>query len=236
MRFTETLAPTCTWWKLLGGGMLALCTLTMSGCASEPVPDWKQAASSSIDLGARAWMEGKDAIDQAEFNRARREVRATGRAEELARVELFRCATRTATLDDSLCEAFEPLAPDVSESLRAYDRYIAGQAGPGDAERLPAQHQAIASAGEGANHAAMLAKIDDPLSRLVAAGVLYRRTLAGPDVVAVGVETSSEQGWRRPLLAWLMVAKSQAEADGDADTAQAAQRRIDLIAPPATAD
>lgn len=216
--------------------LLASAALGLGGCASKPVPDWKQAASSSTELAARAWMEGKDAIDLAEFNRARREVRATGRAEELAKVELFRCATRTATLDDSLCEAFEPLAPDVSESLRAYDRYIAGQAGPGDAKLLPAQHQSIAQAQEGADLAAMLRKMEDPMSRLVAAGVLYRRQKANSGVVEVGVETSSEQGWRRPLLAWLMVAKAQAEAAVNTDAAQDAQRRMDLVAPPEPAE
>ncbi|GAA6143648.1 hypothetical protein NBRC116584_34660 [Hydrogenophaga sp. 5NK40-0174] len=204
----------------------------LGACASEPVPDWKQSASSSTELGARAWMEGKDAIDLAEFNRARREVRATGRPEELAKVELFRCATRTATLDDSLCEAFEPLAPDVSEALRAYDRYIAGQAGPGDAELLPGPHRPVAQAGAGSDFVALLNKIEDPLSRLVAAGVLYRRQLAGPGVAAVGVETASAQGWRRPLLAWLMVTRTLAEAAGQTDAAQAAQRRMDLVAPP----
>ena len=48
-----------------------------------------------------------------------------------------------------------------------------------------------------------MAAIQDPLSQLVAAGVLFRSGRATPGVIATAVNTASERGWRRPLLAWL---------------------------------
>jgi hypothetical protein len=76
-----------------------------------------------------------------------------------------------------------------------------------------------------------LASIDDPLSRLIAAGVLLRRGVATPAVVAAAVETASQRGWRRPVLAWLGVQLQQAQAAGATDEAARIQRRIDLLAP-----
>jgi hypothetical protein len=73
--------------------------------------------------------------------------------------------------------------------------------------------------------------IADPLSRLIAAGVLMRRGVATPAVIAAAVETASQRGWRRPLLAWLGVQLQQARAAGATDEAARIQRRIDLVAP-----
>jgi hypothetical protein len=43
------------------------------------------------------------------------------------------------------------------------------------------------------------------------------------------VDTASEQGWRRPLLAWLGVQEKRASDAGDSETAARIRRRIDLI-------
>lgn len=72
---------------------------------------------------------------------------------------------------------------------------------------------------------------DDPLGRLIAAGVLLQRSQATPDVVAAAVDTASAQGWRRPLLAWLGVQARLADARGDAPEAARIRRRMDLVQP-----
>jgi hypothetical protein len=71
--------------------------------------------------------------------------------------------------------------------------------------------------------------ITDPLSKLVASGVLLRAGKASPPVLADAVDTASAQGWRRPLLAWLGVQSMRAEQAGDSAEAQRIKRRIDLI-------
>ena len=70
-----------------------------------------------------------------------------------------------------------------------------------------------------------------PLSRLVAAGTLFRAGQAGREVAAVAVDTASAQGWRRPLMAWLTVQANLAQAAGDAEAAAQAGRRLALMAP-----
>ena len=70
--------------------------------------------------------------------------------------------------------------------------------------------------------------MEDPVSRLVAAGALFRAGELSPDGVALAVDVASEQGWRRPLLAWLNVQLKLAEERGDAAAVEAIRKRLTL--------
>lgn len=211
--------------------LLTLClALGLAACSNTPPPpDWQMNAKSSLERAADAWLSGNSAIEAVEFARARSEVARTGQPERVARVELLRCATRVASLVFEPCAGFEALATDAAPAEQAYARYLAGQAQAADAPLLPDAHRSltVATAPESA-----LANIKDPLSRLVAAGVLFQRGAASPAVAAVAVDTASAQGWRRPLLAWLQVQQARAQAGGAVDEVARLQRRIDLVALP----
>lgn len=199
----------------------------LAACGSTPPPpDWQMNARGGLERAAQAWLRGEARIEQAEFVRARAELASTGRADLLARAELMRCASRVAALVFEPCAGYEALAADAAPAEQAYARYLAGRATAVDAALLPTTHQALVGA-----QTAKLKDIADPQSRLIAAGVLMRRGAATPEVIASAVDTASQQGWRRPLLAWLGVQLQQAQAAGAADEAARIQRRIDLVAP-----
>lgn len=202
--------------------------LALAACGNNPpTPDWQMNAKSSSERAANAWLGGNNRVEAAEFARARSELARTGRADLLARIELLRCATRVAALEFEPCAGFEALAADAAPAEQAYARYLAGSATAADTRLLPQAHQAVAQ-GVNAPDAA-LASIEEPLSRLVAAGVLFKRGVATPGVIAQAVDTASAQGWRRPLLAWLKVQQQRAQAGGAADEAARIQRRIELV-------
>jgi hypothetical protein len=58
--------------------------------------------------------------------------------------------------------------------------------------------------------------------------VLLQRELLTPADIALAADTASNQGWRRPLLAWLGVQLKRAQIAGDASAA-VLQQRIDLV-------
>lgn len=211
--------------------LLTLClALGLAACSNTPPPpDWQMSAKSSLERAADAWLSGNSRIETVEFARARSEVARTGQPERVARVELLRCATRVAALVFEPCTGFQALAQDAAPAEQAYARYLAGQAQAADAALLPEAHRPFVASAAVADGA--LASIQDPLSRLVAAGVLMQRGAASTAVVAQAVDTASAQGWRRPLLAWLKVQQAQAQAGGAVDEAARIQRRIDLVAP-----
>lgn len=202
--------------------------LLLAACSSAPpVPAWQMNAKGSAERATEAWLAGDSRVELAEFSRARAEVARTGRADWVARLELVRCASRVAALEFEACTGFDALATDAAPAEHAYARYLKGSAGPGDAALLPEAHRALFAAPAAPEGA--LATIQDPVSRLVAAGVLLRSGRATPGVITLAVDTASAQGWRRPLLAWLKVQQQRAQASGDATAAAAVQRRIDLV-------
>ena len=209
--------------------LVPLGVLVLAACSSgPPTPAWQMGARSGLDAAAVAWLEGRDNIEAIEFGRARAAIARTGRPDLLARAELHRCAVRVATLVIEPCTGFEALAIDASAEDAAYARYLANRLQPGDAERLPAPHRAALA---GADPAAALRGVDDPLSLLVAAGAALQRGAASPALVQLAVDTASAQGWPRPLLAWLTLQERTARAAGDTAAAERIQRRLDAVAP-----
>lgn len=210
-------------------GLLALPLLALAACGSTPPPpDWQMNARSSAESASEAWLAGNDRIDAAAFARARSEVARTARPDLVARVELLRCATRVAALDFSPCAGFEAVANDAAPAEQAYARYLSGTAAPGDAALLPAAHRALVGVSGPASDA-VLSAVEDPQSRLIAAAVLFRRGEATPGTITQAVNTASDRGWRRPLLAWLQVQQQRAAAAGATDEAARIQRRVDLL-------
>lgn len=212
----------------------AMAVLALSACSSSPpAPEWQLNAKGGAERATEAWLVGDSRIEAAEFARVRHELTSTGRADLLARAELLRCATRVASLVFEPCTGFDALAQDAAPAEQAYARYLGGTATPADVALLPAAHRALV--GGGAADAAALDAIQDPLSQLVAAGVLLRSGRATDAVAERAVGTSSARGWRRPLAAWLSLQHQRAQAAGAQEEAARLQRRIDLVLGTATA-
>lgn len=211
--------------------------LVLTACAGKSAPDWQMEARSAIERSTSAYLEGNDRVEQQEFSLARKEVARTGKVDLLARLELTRCATRVASLVLEDCAGFMPLRQDASAEERAYADYLAGTIASQEVSRLPAAQRATASAASDTAAAGSLQGIEDPFSRLIAAGVLFRSNHATPAVLQTAVDTASAQGWKRPLLAWLNVQALRAEQAGASEEAQRIRRRMTLIEPvkPATA-
>lgn len=208
--------------------LLLIVVAGLAGCGSKPrEPDWQMNAHGALERYVKAYLSGNARVEASEFERARNELESTGQPGLVARAELTRCALRVASLVFEPCEGFERLRADSPAAERAYADYVAGTIAPADATLLPPQHRAAASAQGGA---AVVKAIEDPVARLIAAGVLFRRNEGTPELLVLAADTASAQGWRRPLLAWLSVAVQRAEQAGAVEEAQRLRRRIALAA------
>ena len=217
--------------KLVVLCVILVFNMVLSGCASGPAPQvWESNAQSALQNASTAYLTGNARVEEQDFARTLRELRATGRADLVANAELTRCAARTASLVFDDCPAYLPLADDASAEQRAYADYLAGRWQGLNVALLPKHHAAVV-----ANPATALAlsQTQEPLSILVAAGVLLKHgNLTQPaldEVSRLAVQTASSQAWRRPLLAWLGVQTKSAESKGDASQVATIKRRIDLI-------
>ena len=195
----------------------------LAGCAGKPLPpDWQVDAKGALDAAVDDYLKGSTAAAQSEFRDARRATSSTGRADYVAQVELVRCAAQVASLDFDDCPGVAALAPEATPAQRAYADYLYGRWQGLDAALLPEQHRPVLATGQ-------VAAVADPLARLVAAGALFKAGRMTPQGIALAIDTASQQGWRRPLLAWLGGQAQRAEAAGDAQEVQRIQRRIALV-------
>jgi hypothetical protein len=207
-----------------------LSSLLLAACASHPPPpDWQLSSQSALKLALSAYFAGDNRVAELEFTRVRNEVASTGKLDLLARAELVRCAAQVASLDLGPCANYQALATDAAPPERAYAAFLAGQGSTADAALLPKHYQALAGAAAGAANVETLKTVADPLSRLVAAAVLFRKGQLPPEGIQLATDTASDQGWRRPLLAWLGVQAELASKAGNEVEAQRIKRRIALV-------
>jgi len=200
----------------------SLTALLLTACgATPPVPDWQMNSHASAYKAIQAYLVGDSRVATLEWQRARREVSSTG--DPLSRVELLRCAALTASLEFAPCSAFAALRLDASPAETAYADYLAGHASTEQAALLPPAQRAAHA------NTAAIANIADPLARLIAAAIAWHTGRATPDTLELATETASGQGWRRPLLAWLLLRAEQAAQAGDTPLEAALRRRIALI-------
>ncbi|OYT93750.1 MAG: hypothetical protein CFE43_02545 [Burkholderiales bacterium PBB3] len=206
--------------------------LLLAACSSAPIaPIWQGEAKDALDRANAAYLEGDSRVALAEMTRVRRAISGTGRADWLANAELAHCAAQVASLVLEPCHAFEALRADATAAQIAYADYLRAQIKPGTPAAtlalLPAVQQGIASQPNA--DAAALKSLADPLSRLVGAAVWLQKGQASPAVIEVALETSSHQGWRRPLLAWLGVQAQRAEQAGNTAELERLRRRMALV-------
>jgi len=230
---------------------LLCATLLLGGCTSTPpAPDWQANAFAALGSATTAYLEGNTRVADFEFKRAKAAIARTGRPDLMARAELVRCAAQVASLDFSACVGYQALAIDAAPAEQHYADFLAGRWTHLLPEQVPlpyrellvqarearqpaasasAAAQAPATAPATAQGNRALARINDPLAHLIAASLLFKAELLAPVDIGLAVDFASNQGWRRPLLAWLGVQHQRAQAAGDAAATASLQRRIDLV-------
>ncbi|MCD2512101.1 hypothetical protein [Comamonas endophytica] len=212
----------------------AIATLccALAACGNQPpAADWALNADSAAERATQAYLRGDARVQALEWSKARSEVERTARPQLIARLALMRCAAEQASLDWKECGDYAAVAVDAEAAEQAYAAYL--QTRPlsvQDIALLPAAQQPVARAlGEPGAALAAVKAVKEPLSRLVAASVVLRAQGPSDGLLAEAVDTASSQGWRRPLLAWLLLHIGQARKAGDERQVQALERRVQVL-------
>lgn len=215
--------------RTLASSTLALLlAAALTACSNAPrTPDWQIEAKGTLDRAIAAYLTGNTRVEQAELAHTRQQLASTGRADLAASAELRYCAARVASLVWEACTGFDALRQDATPGQRAYADYLRGQMNAATIALLPPPQRTTAA--RTAADGSALQDMEDPLSLLVAAGVLLKTGKANPAIIEQAVNAASAQGWRRPLLAWLGVQLQRAKQAAQTEEAERISRRIALV-------
>ena len=208
---------------------LVVVSLACAGCSVAPTPAWEADAHDALESFTEAYLKGNTRTATRSFADSRAAVAATGRPDLVARMELIRCGVGTAALDFEACAGYEAIKADATETDRAYADFLGGRFEQTSGAKLPSQYEGLARAKDADAQNSALREIEDPLSRLVASGALFRAGRLSPEGISTAVDTASDQAWRSPLLAYLNVQAKLAESAGDAASLEAIRKRIEVI-------
>lgn len=205
----------------------------LAGCSSKPIPDWKYAAFNQLEDYKKSYLSGKTDIAELRFNKAREEIKKSGDLEILAKAYLTKYAVQTAVLDKIdgreylKIDAISPSSPNQN-----FYNFLKGNMDRVEGKQLPGQYQAFFAAyrsGRSAEVTGEISKIEDPLSKLIATGLLVQNDRCDEGCLKVAIDTASKNGWKRALLAYLEKLKYFYETRKDMDNATNIRKRIELI-------
>lgn len=198
-----------------------------AGCASRPAPEWIGASYNHLESFKRHYLRGDEILAEKSFRRALEEIRTSGDIDAMAKAYLIRYAVRTAALEAFDDREYLRLAADRSGLPHAhYYAFLKGSFAEVDVDRLPVQYRPFLKAllnGNPGDIEREAIRIEDPLSRLIAAGLIVRARQAGEPLLNEAIETASGQGWKKPLLAYLT--KLDRYYDSEKETSKAAEVR-----------
>jgi predicted small lipoprotein YifL len=209
--------------------LVTLIALTACGSGGPPPPDWKTDAADLIERYKKHALLGENTLAERYFQQALLATGGAGRVADTARLWLVRCATRRAMLIDDACTEYADLARIESNAAdQAYYQFLTLHWEASDVSLLPKHHHDLVTAAPG-SRPALLARVEDPLARLIGASLLVMRQEADAATLTIAAETASSQGWRQPLLTYLKVQEKQAATRGNNADQLRLARRIQMV-------
>jgi hypothetical protein len=203
------------------------------GCASKPVPAWKNAASNQLENFKYDYLIGNTQIAEMHFNKAVEEIKKSGDLEILEIAYLTKYAVQIAVLekiDDNEYKKIEALY--LSLSNRNFHAFLTGNLTFVERNLLPEQYQRFYTVFQNTKSSAVTDKIidiEDPLSRLVATGLVVLNNSHDERCLQNAIATASENGWKKALLVYLEKLHAFYEIRKEFGKTSIIQNKIDLI-------
>jgi hypothetical protein len=213
---------------------LTVLSFLLVGCgSSKPVPEWTDASFNQLDNYKKSYLSGKERIAEAYFNKAVDEIKSSGDLEILARAYLTKYAVQVAVL-----EAFddrEYLRIDAVEPVlqnKNFYSFLKGAFDNIDEKQLPQQYAGFFRAfksGKKDEVAHEISIMDNPLSKLIALGLLVKKNKNDEIDLKLAIDIASQNGWKKALLAYLFKLQSFYQMNNKPDKAAYVAERIKLI-------
>lgn len=212
---------------------LLLFALLPAGCGSKPAPVWIAAGHQQLESFKTGFLTGRPPlVTEMHFKKAVEEIKKGGDLDLLGKAWLTRMALQAAVLGNIEEEDFRKIEAARSvPANRNFHLFLKGEAAAVDPSLLPAQYRPFLAelrSGNAGRAEKAIAAIEDPLSRLIAAGLAVGRGLENEGILKTAVENASLNGWKRALLVWMERLEAFYAAQGRGVPASEVRKRIDL--------
>lgn len=214
--------------------LLTVILIFICSCATTTeFPEWKETAFRDTENYKKSFLTGKQNAADVQFNRAREAIASGNNLNLLAKLYLTKYALHTAALEDFNASEFlriNSLHP-VTVNL-AYYNFLMGNLNTKEANFLPDQYVGLIKPLRNKDITQGLEEllsIDDPLSLLIACGVWVKHAPYDDYILKLGVNTSAEQGWKKPLWAYLSALQKYYLQTGETAKANEAKEWLELL-------
>ncbi len=212
---------------------LFLCCLLLAGCGSKRIPDWTYAGYNQLEDFKKSFLTGDDKIAALHFKKAVEEIKKSGNPDILAKAHLTKYAVQTAVLETIDDDLYLKIAEVQSLQKNShFYHFLKGKVDQVESQFLPEQYRGIMETlrkGNKADIPADCAKIEDPLSRLIAIGIVIQSGENGVQLLQTAVDTASANGWKKALLIYLEKLADYYTMKKEPETATGIRKRIDLM-------
>jgi hypothetical protein len=214
--------------------ILLIFIISLLGCGgSKQIPDWIKASFNELENYKKNYLSGKDRIAELQFNKAVDEIKKSGNLEILGRAYLTKYAVHVAVIeafDDGEYLRIDAIQPVLQ--TRTFYSFLKGSFDTVDQRLLPQQYDGFLRAfrkGKIEDIAYEISKIEDPLSKLIAIGLLVKKNTYDEGILKIAIDTASYNGWKRALLVYLNKLQSFYEMKKETQKAANIEKKIQLI-------
>lgn len=214
---------------------LIFIAIILEGCAINLRPSWIETAEIHLERFKAGFLtEGQGRIVEKHFMRAAEEIKKSGNLDILEKAWLTRMALQTAVLKEMEEGDYREIAEinPVTENEN-FLTFLKGDIPNVEIEALPKQYREFGRAlltGDAIKSGKAIASIkDEPVSRLIAAGIAVKSGIESEAIIQTAVDTASNNGWKMALIVWLERLAAFHDAAGENGKAEDIRRRIELI-------
>ena len=203
------------------------------GSSSNQIPQWKDTASTQLENYKRNFLMDKEDAIEPHFAKAKKAVAGSNDLNLFAIAYLTKYALHTAALedfDDSEFIRIDKLQSIASNS--AYYYFLKGNFAAVKDNLLPSQYSSFIKIAKNKNLAKAVQEIpsiDDPLSRLIACGIWVKYLPYDENILQTAINTSADNGWKRPLWAYLTKLQKYYLNRGEIAKAESIKDRLELL-------
>ena len=209
--------------------------LLIQGCGFSQKPAWLINSRKELEAYRGNFLSGAESsVTETNFKESVEDIKKSGNLDLLQKAWLTRMALQTVVFKEMEEGGYREVAAvkPFPENDNFY-AFLKGNISAVDIKLLPEKYREFAGAllkGDALKTGRAVASIkDEPLSRLIAAGIALRSNIESEAIIQTAVDTASVNGWKTALIAWLEHQAAFYEREGEAAKAAEIRRHIEVI-------